>query len=213
MGAFGSLACTLMGDVWGRRKTIWVAAAVQLIGDIIIATSYSLGQFIVGRIITGLGTGGIIATVSVWQSELSKAETRGKHVSAFGIFTGIGICLALWVAFGMSFAPGSVSWRFTLAFPGIFSIIVMATIMLLPESPRWLKLKDSHEEAKTILSLLHPGEPDVVDKEIKDIDLALRLSINHAGLKSLFSMGPQRIFHRVVLGSMAQVMLQVSKFF
>lgn len=137
LGVFGALACTFLGDVLGRRMTIWIAAAVQLIGAIIMATSYSLGQFIVGRVFIGLGTGGLVATVPVWQSELSKAASRGSHVSSMGIYCGSGLSLALWISFGFSFASGEVTWRFPIAGSGILSIIVMATIFLLPESPRW----------------------------------------------------------------------------
>jgi hypothetical protein len=78
------------------------------------------------------------------------------------------------------------------------------------ESPRWLKLKDRHEDARRILDLLHPGDSDAVEKEIEDIEVALRVSIRHTSLLSMFSMGPQRIFHRVVLASIVQIMLQVS---
>jgi MFS family permease len=137
LGAFGSLACAFLGDILGRRLTIFIAAGVQLIGAILMGTSYSLAQFIVGRIFIGLGTGGITATVPAWQSELSKTGSRGSHVSSFGIYCGSGLSLALWVAFGMSFTSGSVAWRFTLAFSGVLSIIVMTFIFTLPESPRW----------------------------------------------------------------------------
>ena len=60
-----------------------------------------------------------------------------------------------------------------------------------------------------MLEALHPGNPDEVDKEIEDIELALKMSANHASLKSMFYMGRQRIFHRVMLASVIQMMLQV----
>lgn len=137
LGVFGALACTFGGDVLGRRRTIFVAAAVQLIGAILMATSYSLGQFVVGRVFIGLGTGAIVATVPIWQSELSRAASRGSHVSSIGISCGTGLSLALWISFGMSFASGQVTWRFPIAGSGILSVIVMSTIFVLPESPRW----------------------------------------------------------------------------
>lgn len=102
-----------------------------------MASSYSLTQFIFGRIFLGLGTGGIVATVPVWQSELSKASSRGSHVTSVGIAYGTGLSLALWVAFGMSFVYGQASWRVTLAGSGVLAILVMAFIFTLPESPRW----------------------------------------------------------------------------
>lgn len=196
-----------------------------------MGSSYSLGQFIVGRIFIGLGTGGITATVPIWQSELSRAESRGGHVSSFGIYCGAGLSLTLWIAFGFSFAipSGSVTWRFPIAGGlAVLNIIVMAFIFLLPESPRWLKLKDRHDEAKRILTILSPGEPEVVDKQIEDIETAIRISTQHASLKSMFSMGSQRIFRvylkaykhqmysltyqtdRVILASSVQIMLQLT---
>ena len=71
-------------------------------------------------------------------------------------------------------------------------------------------MKDRHDEARRVLEALHPGNRDFVDKEVEDIELALKMSINHASLKDMFAMGPQRIFHRVMLASVVQIMLQVS---
>jgi MFS family permease len=88
---FGALGCTFLGDLLGRRKTIFIASVVQGIGAILQASAFAFGHFVVGLVDLGLGTGGIIATVSVWQAEVSKAENRGEHVSAWGIFCGLGL--------------------------------------------------------------------------------------------------------------------------
>jgi MFS family permease len=102
-----------------------------------MATSFQFSQFIISRIVLGLGTGGIIATVSVWQAETAKANSRGEHVSSFGIFCALGLIVALWLEFGCSYIDSSASWRLPLAFPVVFGTIVMASIFSLPESPRW----------------------------------------------------------------------------
>lgn len=70
-------------------------------------------------------------------------------------------------------------------------------------------MKDRHNEARRVLEALHPGKPETVDTEVKDIELALKFSANRTGLGSLLAMGPQRIFHRVMLASVVQIMLQV----
>jgi sugar porter (SP) family MFS transporter len=177
-----------------------------------MCTPFSFGQFIVSRIVLGLGTGGIIATVSVWQTELSKASSRGAHVAAFGIFCGLGLVLALWLDFGCSYASGSFSWRFPLAVPMLLSVIVMAFIFTLPESPRLLMKQGKVSEAREILEALHE-DPQTVEKEIADIQLALQLAGNlseSAALRSMFTMGPQKIFHRVVIAACVQMMLQLT---
>lgn len=185
---------------------------MQGIGAVVQASAFVLPQFIVGRIILGLGTGGIIATVSVWQSEVSKAESRGEHVSAFGIFCGSGLALALWVAFGMSYTqPSSVSWRFTLAFTLLLSILVCSFIFSLPESPRWLCKMDRWEEARETLGLLYDEDPHgtTVSKEVEDIRISLERA-RKGNLGAMFKMGPQRALHRVVLASIAQIFLQMT---
>lgn len=63
---FGSLSCSWVGDVLGRRKTIFVASVLTLIGEILQCTSFHVAQFIVGRIILGAGVGMLSTTVPVW---------------------------------------------------------------------------------------------------------------------------------------------------
>lgn len=136
LGAFGALGCTFLGDRLGRRWTIWVSCLVQAVGCVLQVSAFSLAQLVVARVILGLGTGGIIATVSVWQAETAKANSRGEHVSSFGIFASLGLLLCLWLEFGCSYIDGPASWRFPLTIPILLGIIVMAFIFSLPESPR-----------------------------------------------------------------------------
>lgn len=83
---FGSLACSTIGDPLGRRKTIFYAAILTLIGEILECTSFHLAQFTIGRFIIGLGVGALSSTVPVWQSECSNAKNRGQHVVVDGLF-------------------------------------------------------------------------------------------------------------------------------
>lgn len=53
LGAFfGSLSCIWLGDRLGRIKTVQLGAAVTVIGAILQSTSFSLGQLIVGRLVS-----------------------------------------------------------------------------------------------------------------------------------------------------------------
>jgi MFS family permease len=62
-GIFGALSCTQLGDKIGRRGVILISSGITLIGAILMASSYSLAQFIVARLVLGLGVGGTTATV------------------------------------------------------------------------------------------------------------------------------------------------------
>lgn len=51
---FGSLICTWIGDVLGRRRTIFTGALIALVGRALECTAYALAQFTVGRVILGI---------------------------------------------------------------------------------------------------------------------------------------------------------------
>lgn len=82
----GALSCMYTGDIFGRKKNIFAAALLTLIGEALCTSSFKLAQFIVGRTIIGLGVGILSATVPVWQAECSSAKNRGKHVVLDGLF-------------------------------------------------------------------------------------------------------------------------------
>lgn len=74
-----------------------------------------------------------------------------------------GICLSYWLDFGFSFLdPSTIAWRFPIGFQIIFEIIILAFILELPESPRWLVLRGKEDEALSILSALNDLPQDDV---------------------------------------------------
>lgn len=78
---FGALLSAVWGEKMGRKK-LTVAGCVFLIaGTVIQSTSYGRGQMIAGRIVTGIGMGGITSAVPVWQCEVSPASIRGRTVA------------------------------------------------------------------------------------------------------------------------------------
>lgn len=210
-GIFGSLSNIWLGDLLGRRRIIFYQTGVAVIGSLLMATSYDLPQFIVARIVLGVGTGGYLATVPVWQSELSKPNKRGAHVVADGIYVGIGTSLALWIDFGLFFVKNSsVSWRFPLAFQIVISLIVMTFIFTLPESPRWLMKKGREQESREIIGALLDAEPDSeqVSSDISDIQHTLAIS-GEASWGDMLKMGEQRLFHRTILAATGQMFQQM----
>ena len=65
LGCFvGACATVWIGQILGRRKTIFLGSAIMIVGAILQATAFSLGHLIVGRIITGVGNGLNTSTVS-----------------------------------------------------------------------------------------------------------------------------------------------------
>ena len=209
---FGAIVTIFIGDLLGRRKMIFLGSTIMVVGAALQCSAFSLPHLIVGRLVTGFGNGMNTSTVPTWASETSKSHKRGKMVMIEGAMITGGICLSYWIDFGFSFLePSTVSWRFPIAFQIFFALMLLAFILELPESPRWLILKGKEDEAISVIAAL--ADRDVNDHlvkvefaEVKDTVLEMK----EHGWADLFTMGPERNFHRVVLGYVNQVFQQIS---
>ena len=176
-----------------------------------MATSFQLAQFIVARLVLGVGIGGYVATVPVWQSEISPAHMRGSNVVTDGIFVGSGVALALWIDFGFFFIKdSSVSRRFPLAVQVVMSTMAMIFIMVLPESPRWLIKSGQVEQGRKVLAALLDVEED--SNPVSDSVREIESSLIHCGFGSwtdMFTNGEQRLFHRAYLAATGQMFQQM----
>ncbi|CAK7232336.1 hypothetical protein SCUCBS95973_008225 [Sporothrix curviconia] len=159
LGAFvGAITAFTYGDKFGRRKSIMLGMTCNIVGAILQITSFQLPQMIIGRVINGYGMGVTSSVCPVFQAECSKSSIRGKLVALGSWCNTAAFCLVSWINFGIYFQGGPLQWRLPLALQLIFPIIVVPTLFFVPESPRWLVLKDRHEEALAILARLEgPG--------------------------------------------------------
>ncbi|KAJ6187177.1 hypothetical protein N7519_002085 [Penicillium mononematosum] len=213
--AMGAGSCAFLGDRLGRRKTIFLAGCVALVGVAIQASPFSLGQLIAGRVITGLGVGGFTATIPMYVSESSGAEARGRMVLLEGWFAIGGIVLATWLEFGLYYvSDNSASWRFPIAFQGLFALVVVGCIMLLPESPRWLARVGRLEEASEVLARMEnaPADSEHVLQELEIIrqSLVIDESIELAGSSSPFALTKNRHLHRTVIAIGVNILAQMT---
>jgi len=211
---FGALACTWTGDILGRRKIIFGAAILTLIGEILQCTSFQLAQFVVGRFILGWGIGALSATVPVWQSECSSSANRGKHVVLDGCFISLGYLLEAWINLGFFEIESNLAlqWRIPLAIPCLISLVPMAAVFFIPESPRWLVNKGRVEEARVSLCAFRglDREHPEVSAEISGIEFALEETGRSAAkISDIFTMGKDKLFYRFSLCIFLQFLQQM----
>ncbi|PYI18345.1 general substrate transporter [Aspergillus violaceofuscus CBS 115571] len=212
LGCFaGSIPTIWVGNWLGRRKTIFVGSAIMVVGALLQCTSYDLAQFIVGRLVTGFGNGMNTSTVPTWQSECCKSNRRGQLVMIEGAMITCGITISYWIDFGLLFAdPSEVAWRFPLAFQIFFALIILAFVMFLPESPRWLILKGREDEAREVLySLNGKHDETFIETEFAQIKATV-LEMAKGSFRDMFTMTEDRHFHRVVLAYVNQMFQQIS---
>ncbi|EHY59125.1 hypothetical protein HRR83_001603 [Exophiala dermatitidis] len=217
LGCFaGAMSTLYTGDKLGRPRTLLLGSSVIAIGAVIQTACWSMGQMMAGRVVAGLGTGMNTATAGVWQSETSKMRSRGKLVIIQMANCITGFCISNWLTLGFSFAPGSVAWRFPLAFQAFFTALVWMMCPFLPDSPRLLIRKGRYEEALEVLAALEgngatPDSPSVRTQFniIKDV-----LDREHANTYSWWQLltgrGPSGVLRRMILGAWMQAMNQIS---
>lgn len=208
---FGALSCFKVGNMLGRVRTIAVGCTLTVIGSVILCSSFSLGQFLAGRVVLGLGFGAISATVPVWQSESSPAEHRGALVVLEGAFASAGLALSQWINLGLFFAKGSVSWRFPLAVPILLALFILAVLPFQPDSPRWLVMKGRVAEATRLMAILEnqPEDSPVVAEDIRKMQVSLE-ETGKGSFRGIFRNGDGRVLNRTLLAMFSTFSQQIN---
>ncbi|KAI6802946.1 general substrate transporter [Hortaea werneckii] len=217
IGCFiGAMSTIFTGDKLGRPRQVMLGTFVIGIGAIIQTASYTVAQMMVGRIVAGLGTGANTATAGVWQAETSKMNSRGKLVIIQMANCITGFSLSNWLTLGFSFAPGSVDWRFPIAFQLFFVIVLFAMCPFLPDSPRLLIRKGKYDEAREVIAALQgdgatPEDPRVKTQFNVIKDILDREHMNtYSWWRLLSGRGPSGVLRRMILGAWMQAMNQIS---
>ncbi|KAF4973711.1 hypothetical protein FSARC_100 [Fusarium sarcochroum] len=209
----GSLSCLFLGDQLGRRKTIFLAAVLTLIGQILQVSSYSLAQFVVDRVILGIGIGEISVVVPIWLSECSPASHRGRDVIAAGIFMCLGYALCNWIDYAFFNLPTStLQWRLPLAVSMPLACLILGVVMSMPESPRWLVSVNQTEKATaTLLALKDRSEIDeTISIEIAQIESSLKNARQEStSLMHMFSKNEEKLGYRFFLCIFLQFVQQM----
>ncbi|KAF7593214.1 hypothetical protein BBP40_011844 [Aspergillus hancockii] len=151
---FGAIVAFTFGERLGRKSSILVGTSIMAIGTILQASSYSLAQMFVGRVVLGIGNGINTATAPIWQTETAQVRWRGKLVVLEMAMNVSGFCLVNWINYGLSFRAGAVAWRLPIALQFVFIVILFVTVPWLPESPRWLLSHGRESEALEVLAAI-----------------------------------------------------------
>ncbi|KAJ5611777.1 general substrate transporter [Penicillium herquei] len=204
----GALAAVMISEQIGRRRTILLACIIHLIGDAINASSFSLAQILVSRIILGVGLGLFTSASPVWLAETTTADMRAVMVAVQLTFLIIGTNIAYWVDYGLGFLDNDVSWRVPFALQAVYPLVAFAFTLVLPESPRWLAAHGHMEAATAALSALRdlPEDHELVQAELNDISSVIQLENDSASWSSLFQQGPAKVRTRVIIACAAQSM-------
>ncbi|RZJ54051.1 MAG: MFS transporter, partial [Flavobacterium sp.] len=170
LGAFVSDYCSTK---FGRRMCMAIAAVLFLACSIGTALPESFTVFIIFRIVGGVGVGLASMVVPMYIAEIAPAEKRGGLVAYNQLAIVIGIVVVYFVNYFIAL-QGDDEWNLNLGWRWMFgselipSVLYMALIFFIPESPRWLLMKGRREQAMKVLEKYNPmGRAQTVYKEIE----------------------------------------------
>lgn len=159
----GAMFAGMLSDRFGRKKVLMMSALAFTISSIGILLPFGLTNFIVFRIIGGLGIGLISILAPMYISEIAPADIRGRLVSIYQLGIVIGILLIYFVnaaIAGMYDEAWNIEtgWRWMFGSGVIPSLIFTGLLFIVPESPRWLARQGRWEQAGTILTKVNSEE-------------------------------------------------------
>ncbi|WP_372946374.1 sugar porter family MFS transporter [Muriicola sp.] len=168
---FGAMAGNLLAgpvaDRFGRKNTLIVVAALFTISATWSALATGYTEFIVARIIGGVGIGGAILIAPVYIAEIAPPKLRGSLVS----FNQLNIVIGISVAYFSNYFlvnVGEESWRWMLGVEAIPALIYFISLWTVPKSPRWLIQKlNKVELARKILQKI--GGEEYAEITIQEI--------------------------------------------
>lgn len=159
----GALMLGPLNEAVGRRMAIIVSLVLYTIGAALEAGAINFGMMVAGRVILGLGVGIEGGTVPVYVAEGVSRKYRGNLVSLYQFMIALGEVFGYVVA-AIFVNVKAGSWRYMLGSSLVFSTIMFAGIIFMPESPRFLMHKGKTAEAWFVWKRIR-GEDDESRKE------------------------------------------------
>ncbi|KAF4450124.1 hypothetical protein F53441_6723 [Fusarium austroafricanum] len=140
---------------YGRRWSIMLGSLIMVFGAIIQGFARHVAMYIIARMILGAGILFCIISGAALIGELGYPKERARLTSLFNSSYFIGQILASAIALGTTGIKNNWSWRIPSLLQIVPSLLQIATVFLLPESPRYLVSRDREEEAAQILIKYH----------------------------------------------------------
>jgi len=125
-----------ISDIYGRRLTVLIALSVYMVGSVVCVAAPDMLTLICGRVLHGLGGGGMASMGMVVLGDLAAPRDRGKYYAYFSAtYTTAGACGP---ALG-GFIAETLHWKM------IFALNMAMGVMALAVTTRLLRRLPRHE--------------------------------------------------------------------
>ncbi|CCE92263.1 sugar porter family MFS transporter TDEL_0E00200 [Torulaspora delbrueckii] len=212
--AMGGIILSKLGDIYGRKIGLMTVVVIYIVGILIQICSFDKWyQYFIGRIISGLGVGGIAVLSPMLISESSPKHLRGPLVSSYQLMITAGIFLGYCTNYGTRNYSDSTQWRVPLGLCFAWSLFMLAGLTRVPESPRYLVGAGKIEEAKRSVAKSNKVSIDdpalLLEIEMISAGVEAEKVAGSASIGELFST-KTKVFNRLVMGILLQALQQLT---
>jgi SP family arabinose:H+ symporter-like MFS transporter len=198
----GAMMAGVLGDKWGRKPVLIIAAALFFISALGCTIPPSFKFLYSVRIVGGIGVGIASVLSPLYISEFSPPKIRGRLVALYQLSIVTGILLAYgsnWILQNYSIHHTLVPegsgflykvfvgevWRSMFGMEMVPALLLLVLLLIVPESPRWLIQAGRRMQGKSILEKISGIE--VAEEEYGEILFAL--GVEKGKLRELFRPG------------------------
>jgi SP family sugar:H+ symporter-like MFS transporter len=178
--AVGAFFAGQLANRFGRIRCMMAASILFFVSSIGSGFPHGIYDFVLWRIVGGLGVGVASIIVPAYIAEISPARMRGRLGSLQQLSLVTGIFIALLSNFiivsisGSAEKPlwlGQASWKWMFWVKAVPAVLYGIIASVLPESPQYLVAHKREAEAEKVLKRLIPV--DAISKKIEDIKKSL----------------------------------------
>ena len=202
----GSAGAGWLADRMGLKKSLALCAACFAGSSLGVFFSCSLNQFVVWRIMGGVGIGAASILAPMYIAEIAPTRMRGRLVTLYQLGIVLGILSAVFVNMliqrsGTEAWNQAVGWKW-MFFAGVVpAVLFAAAIAVALESPRWLLKMGRTDKGLAVLTRIN-GEA-IARAEAAGI--CESLAVEAGRFSELFTSGFGRaLFLGVVLAGLTQ---------
>ena len=195
----GAMLCGTLADRIGRKKLLVVSALIFFFSAIATGIADKFNTFLLARFFGGIGIGVASGLSPMYIAEVAPSSVRGRLVSLNQLTIVLGILAAQitnWLIadpIPTSFTSadiasswnGQMAWRWMFWAAAFPAAVFCVMACLIPESPRWLAMKNREKDAYCILNKI--GGEEYAQCELQAVQGGQANDVSQAGLKTLFS--------------------------
>ncbi|MFZ3214717.1 MAG: sugar porter family MFS transporter [Candidatus Acidiferrales bacterium] len=202
----GCAAAGSVADHFGKKKGLALCALCFAISSVGILFAADLHQFVLWRLIGGVGIGAASVISPNYIAEIAPTKVRGRCVTLYQLGIVVGILAAVFVnmliqRMGDEAWNIATGWRW-MFFAGVVPAILFG-LMILPavESPRWLMKMGRREQAIGVLARINGA--DAATQEAAEIENSLATEEGH--ISELFTTFRRPLLLGIMLAGLQQI--------